>query len=112
MAHETTDVSDRAELATFVRYVDSDSNDVKEEFLGLVLIKENKSPAQICEKVSELFRDKEIELSNMRFSGLDGTNSMSGEIIGLQRGLRHLSPHMKFINCRNHRLALVFVHLL
>ena len=112
MAHETTDVSDRAELATFVRYVDCDSNDVKEEFLGLVLIKENKSPAQICEKVSELFRDKEIELSNMRFSGLDGTNSMSGEITGLQRGLRHLSPHMKFINCRNHRLALVFVHLL
>ena len=35
-ADKTTDVFDRAELATFVRYVDSDSNDVKEEFLGLV----------------------------------------------------------------------------
>ena len=42
-------------------------------------IKGNKGAAHICEKISELFRDKGIELSNMRFSGLDGTNSMSGE---------------------------------
>ena len=84
MADETTDVSDRAELATFVRYIDSDSNDVKKEFLRLVQIMENKGAVQICEKISELFRDKGIELSNMRFSGLDGTNSMSGEITRLQ----------------------------
>ena len=95
MADEATDVSDRAELATFVRYVDSDSNDVKEEFLRLVQIKGDNGAAQICKKISELFRDKGIELSNMRFSGLDGTNSMSGEITGLQRRLRHLSLHMK-----------------
>ena len=34
------------------------------------------------------------------------------EITGLQRRLRHLSPQMKYINRRNHRLALVIVHLL
>ena len=84
LTHETTDVSDRVELATFVRYIDSDSNYVKEEFLGLVQIKGNKGAAQICEKISELFHDKGIELNNMWFSGLDGTNSMSGEITGLQ----------------------------
>ena len=38
MADETIDFSDRAELATFVRYIESDSHDVKEEFLGLVQI--------------------------------------------------------------------------
>ena len=85
MAHKTTDVSDRAELATFVTYIDSDSNDVKEEFLGLVQIEGNKGAAQISEKISEIFRDKGAELSNMQFSGLDGTNSMSGEITGLQQ---------------------------
>ena len=61
LADETTDVSDRAELATFVRYVDSDSNDVKEEFLRLVQIKGDNGAAQICEKISELFRDKGIK---------------------------------------------------
>ena len=112
LADETTDVSNRAELATFVRYVDSDSNDVKEEYLGLVQIKGNKGAAQICEKISERFCDKGIGLGNMRFSGLDGANSMSGEITELQEWLCHSSPHMKYINCQNHWLALVFVHLL
>ena len=85
MADKTTDISDRAELTTFVRYIDSDSNDVKEEFLGLVQIKGNKGANQISEKISEIFRDKGAELSNMQFNGLDGTNSMSGEITGLQQ---------------------------
>ena len=80
LADETIDVSDRAKLATFVRYVDSDSTDVKEEFLGLVQIKGDKGAAQICEKISELFRDKAVGLSNMGFSFLDGINSMSVEI--------------------------------
>ena len=95
MADETT-VSNRVELATFVRYVHSDSNDVK-NFLGIVQIKGNKSAAQTFEIISQLFRDKGIEFCNMRFSGLDGINSMGGEITGLQRRLRHLSPHTKYI---------------
>ena len=36
---------------------------------------------------------------------------MNGEIIGLQRRLRHLYPQKKYINCQNHWLALVFMHL-
>ena len=47
-----------------------------------------------------MFRDKGVGLGNMRFSGLDEMNSMSGEITGLQRHLHYLSPHMKHINCR------------
>ena len=37
---------------------------------------------------------------------------MSGEVSGLQTRLRHLSPHANYINCWNHRLHLIFVHLL
>lgn len=48
----------------------------------------------------------------MRFNGFDGINTMSREISGLQRRFRHLVPHTKYVNCRNHRLALAFVHLL
>ena len=33
-----------------------------------------------------------------------------GERSGLQRRLSHEAPHSKYVNCRNHRLALVFVH--
>ena len=37
-------------------------------------------------------------------------HSLSGERPGLQRRLHHEAPHSKYVNCRNHRLALVFVH--
>lgn len=31
---------------------------------------------------------------------------------GLQKRVRHMSPHSLYVNCRNHRLALCFTHLL
>lgn len=37
---------------------------------------------------------------------------MSGDISGVQRRVRHLAPHSIYSNCRNHRLAQIFVHLL
>ena len=37
---------------------------------------------------------------------------MSGEISGLQRRIRHISPHSMYGNCRCHRLALCFKHLI
>ena len=48
----------------------------------------------------------------MRFNEFDGTNTKSGETSGLQPRFRHLVPHSKYISCRNHRFALVYVHLL
>ena len=37
---------------------------------------------------------------------------MSGEISGLQRRICHISPHSMYVNCRYHRLALRFKHLI
>ena len=53
-----------------------------------------------------------MDIKRTRFCCLDGTNSMSGRSTGLQRRIRHLSPHSIYINCRCHRLALCFKHLI
>ena len=37
---------------------------------------------------------------------------MSGEQKGLQHLICHTAPHSKYLNCRNHRLALCQVHLI
>ena len=37
---------------------------------------------------------------------------MSGEVSGLQRRMRHVSPFCLYMNCRNHRLALCLKHLM
>ena len=51
--------------------------------------------------ICEVLQDKGVDINQMRFNGFDGTNTMSGEISGLQRRFCHLVPH-----------SLVFVHLL
>ena len=112
MADETTDVADRAELSIFIRYVDADTHQISEKFLGLVEVVGSKGASALCDKICEVLLEKGIDMQQMRFNGFDGTNTMSGEISGLQRRFRHLVPHVKYIKCRNHRLALVFVHLL
>ena len=37
---------------------------------------------------------------------------MSGEREGLQRLIRHTSPYAQYLNCKNYRLALCFIHLI
>ena len=59
-----------------------------------------------------MLKRKGMDIKQMRFNGMDRTNTMSGERSGLQRRFRHEVPHAKYINCRNHKLALVLMHLL
>ena len=63
-------------------------------------------------ELERMFVEKKIDKTKIRFSGLDGTNAMSGERKGLQRRIRHVSPFAVYMNCRNHHLALCLVHLL
>ena len=112
MAGETTDISDRAELAIFIRYVNSDSYQVTEQFPGLVEVNGCKGTKASFNLICNVLKPKETNIKQMRFNRMDGTNTMSGERSGLHRRFRHEVPHTKYINCRNHKLALVFVHLL
>ena len=112
MADETTDVADWAELTIFVCYVDSNMHSLTEELLGLIEIVRSKSAEVLCEKICEVLKEKGVDVSLMRFNGFDSTNTMSWEISGLQRRLCHICLHSKYINCKNHQLALVFVHLI
>ena len=59
----------------------------------------------------ELLNSKAINNSQIRFTGLNGTNARSGERKELQR-LIHNSLHSLYLNCCNHQLALCLVHLL
>ena len=85
MADETTDMADRAELSIFIRYVDSGSHEVKEEFLGLVEVVGSKGEEALFKLICEVLQHKGVDINQMRFNRFDGTNTMSGEISGLQR---------------------------
>ena len=89
LCDETTDMADRADLSIFVRYVNPSTKLVTEEFLGLVEIIGSKGAEALCNKIQEVLKSKGIDISLMRFHGMDGTNTMSGERTGLQRRLSH-----------------------
>ena len=88
------------------------SHQVTEEFLGLVEIYGSKGAEALFNLTCDVLKHKGIDIKQMRFNGVDGTNTMKGERSELQRRFRCEVPHTKNINCRNHKLALVFVHLL
>ena len=63
-------------------------------------------------ELESMFVEKKIDKTKIRFSGLDGTNAMSGERKGLQRRIRHVPPFAVYMNCCKHCLASCLVHLL
>ena len=72
----------------------------------------SKGAEVLCQKICEVLCAKGLDIKQLIFYGLDGTNAMSGERSGLQRRLRHEAPHSKYVNSLSHRLALVFLHFM
>ena len=60
MVDETADISDRAELAIFVRYVNSDSHQVTEEFLDLVEVYGSQGAEALFNLICDVLKRKEI----------------------------------------------------
>ena len=98
-------------MSIFVHFVDA-FDKKPQRFLGIVKLTTSKKPVDLHEIIIKHLESKNLDSSCIRFSGLDGTNAMSGEQKGLQRLIRHTAPHSQYLNCRNHRLALCLVHLI
>ena len=94
LADESTDDANRSQMALFVRYVDAETNFPAETFMEKVKLTSSKKAIDLYETFINAFSAKSIEPSKLiRFTGFGGTNAISGERKGLQRLIRHTSPH-------------------
>ena len=59
-----------------------------------------------------VLQEKGVNIENMRFNGMDVTNTLSYKTAGLQWCFHHITPHTKYMNYQNHKVALMFLHLL
>ena len=62
--------------------------------------------------LENFFVKNDINLKQARVVCMDTTNVNSGEKNGLKRHLVHKVPLLKWIGCKNHKLALTFKHLI
>ena len=110
-ADESTSMSDTSKLSIFVKYVNPTTNTLFERFLYLVLPGSSKSDSALYKEIVKVLSDRNLKIKNKFFNAFDGTNIMSDSIGGLQRYMCFESPFSKYINCRSHCFAHVFVHL-
>ena len=96
---EATDESNRSELALITRVVES--GEAHNPFLSLLELR--RCDAESVFKTAEAF----LEISNVRFSGMDGCSTMAGTYHGVRSYFEQCSGHLVYIHCRNHRPAIV-----
>lgn len=81
LSDATTDIADRGELAILICYADSDCQQVEEGFLVLVEVVASKGAEVLCQITWKMFKEKGVDIYQLRFNSYDDTNTMmSGEI--------------------------------
>ena len=81
------------------------------EVISLVEMSSTNSETVVC-AIEKVLCEKDIGIEKRQFYCQDSTNSMLGEYNVVQRGMWNHAPHAVYINCRCHRLALCFKHLI
>ena len=106
---ESTDESNRSQLSVICRVV----KNAKVENYFLDLLNLSRCDAEtIFHRIESFLREKGVEITRIRFAGMDGCSTMSGEHNGVRSLFERSTNHFTYIHCRNHRLALCFAHLI
>ena len=91
------------------------NNEKKEHFIGIYpvskVVTASLSAPSIMKSFEQYFLDHSIDLSKARFVCMEATNVNSEEKGRLKCLLKHAVPHLNWVGCGNHKLALCFKHL-
>ena len=83
---------------------------LKTKVFGILKLKKANT-ADIMDLMKKFFIAKGVNVEKIIFTVWDGTKTMSGKKLGLQRRIQNESPHNIYLNCCNHQLALCLPHL-
>lgn len=101
---ESTDVSNKAILLCYVRYIEQEIEDVKEELLCCLELKSFTTSAEIFDAINNYLCCKEIPWKKCIGLCTDGAASMTGKHSGVLAKIRSVaSENMIFTHCFIHR---------
>ena len=106
---EATDESNMSELSLIARV--EESGEVHNLFPSLLQLR--RCDAESIFKTVEAFLIREnLEITNVRYSGMDGCSTMAGIYHGVRSYSEQCSGYLVYIHCCNLRPALCFTHLI
>ncbi len=109
MADECTDVASREQISLCVRFFDTATTKIREEFLGFVKAERTTGRA-LARTFLNTLDDFGINVAQMRAQSYDGAPNMSGIHNGVQAIIRTDYPFATYVYCRAHCLNICIVH--
>ncbi|XP_042051664.1 zinc finger MYM-type protein 1-like [Salvia splendens] len=108
LADESSDVSQKEQLALCLRYVEKKRGKVVERFIGLVHVGDTTS-LSLRSAIMTLLVEHSLSSSKIRGQGYDGASNMKGEIHGLKTLIMKDTPSAYYVHCFAHQLQLTLV---
>ncbi|CAH1973136.1 unnamed protein product [Acanthoscelides obtectus] len=114
MFDSTPDIAHRDQMSEVVRFVDIDFEkktvQVKETFLGFIEITV-KNAKGLANCILEQLKKDEMDFQDCRSQCYDNAAVMAGHKNGVNEKLTEINRRALFVNCDNHSLNLVGVHV-
>ncbi|XP_042027293.1 zinc finger MYM-type protein 1-like [Salvia splendens] len=108
LADESSDMSQKEQLALYLRYVEKKRGKVVERFIGLVHVGDTTS-LSLRSAIMTLLVEHSLSQSKIRGQGYDGASNMKGEIHGLKTLIMKDTPSAYYVHCFAHQLQLTLV---
>ena len=100
---ESTDIVGSALLLIYIRYIDWDENEIKEEFLNCLEIKGHTSAHDIFSTISDYFENIDLKMTDCISVCTDGAANMTGKHSGLVAKMKQVAPNIIGTHCMIHR---------
>ncbi|XP_057532927.1 uncharacterized protein LOC130810820 [Amaranthus tricolor] len=108
LADESSDVSQKEQLALILRFVNRENGSVVERFLGILHVGDT-TALSLKNAIMSLLMEHSLSPSMIRGQGYDGASNMRGEINGLKTLIMNDTPRAYYIHCFAHQLQLTLV---
>ncbi|XP_010694527.1 uncharacterized protein LOC104907311 [Beta vulgaris subsp. vulgaris] len=108
LANESSDVSQKEQLALLLQYVDRKFEKVVERFSGIIHVGDT-TALSLKEEFMTLLMDHSLRPSMIRGQGYDGDSNMKGEINGLKTLIMNDTPRAYYVLYFAHQLQLTLV---
>ena len=109
IADEVTDCSNKEQLSLVLRFVNRESNQIREDLVTFVECDTGVTGRNLADKMLNFLNSQGVDLTKMRGQAYDGAGSMAGKTTGAAALISRLYPLALYLHCASHCLNLAVV---